>query len=80
MTKGQDDTIEFQLPTKRMTRVFCKHRGDILYNTNAMGWKLVSQLLFRRCNSDELLPAYLPNAHFVYDRRIIDIEDSIPKK
>ena len=80
VTKGRDDIIEFQHPTKRMTRVFCKHCGDILYNTNAMGWKLVSQLLFKRCNNDELPPSYQSNAHFFYDRRIIDIEDSLPKK
>lgn len=78
--KGQNDTIEFQHPTKRMTRVFCKNCGDILYNTNAMGWKLISQLLFRRCNNDELPSSYQSNAHFFYDRRIIDIEDSLPKK
>lgn len=80
ISKGSVDAIEFQHPTKRMTRVFCKHCGDILYNTNAMEWKLVSQLMYRKCNDDSLPEAFSSNAHFFYDRRVIDIDDSIPKR
>lgn len=80
ISKGSENVVEFQHPTKRMTRVFCKHCGDIMYNTNAMGWKLVSQLMFRKCNNNELPETFQSNAHFFYDRRIIDIDDQIPKR
>lgn len=80
ITRGQNEVIEFQHPTKRMKRVFCKHCGDVMYNTNAMGWKLVSQLLFRRCNNDTLPEGFVSTSHFFYDRRIIDIADDLPKR
>lgn len=80
VTKGENDLVEFQHPSKRMKRIFCKHCGDVLYNTNAMGWKLVSQLLFRRCNGNTLPETHQSNAHFFYDRRIVDIDDQLPKK
>ncbi|MGV6827394.1 MAG: hypothetical protein ACWA5Q_10500, partial [bacterium] len=66
-------------PTLEMTRVFCKHCGEVLYNTNAMNWRLVSQILIRKCNNDELPPELASNAHFYYDRRIVDIDDNLPK-
>lgn len=80
ISKGEADIIAFQHPSKRMKRVFCQHCGDVLYNTNAMGWKLVSQLLFRRCNDNKLPAPYESNAHFFYDRRIVDIDDKLPKR
>ncbi|NHI00238.1 hypothetical protein OJHNALOF_01250 [Oceanimonas sp. MB9] len=80
ITRGKEDVIEFQHPRKRMTRIFCKHCGDVMYNTNAMGWKLVSQLLFRRCNPGPLPDGFESTAHFFYDRRIIDINDGLPKR
>ena len=80
ISNGANEVIEFQHPSKRMKRVFCKHCGDVLYNTNAMGWKLVSQLLYRRCNSNQLPEDFSSNAHFFYDRRVIDISDGLPKR
>ena len=80
ISKGADEVVAFQHPSKRMKRIFCKHCGDVLYNTNAMGWKLVSQLLYRRCNSDQLPEGFASNAHFFYDRRVIDINDGLPKR
>ncbi|MFM4805448.1 GFA family protein [Aeromonas bivalvium] len=80
ISKGAGEVVSFQHPHKRMTRVFCKHCGEILYNTNAMGWKLVSQHLFKKCNADQLPSGFEANAHFFYDRRVIDIADNLPKK
>jgi len=79
ITSGEEHTIEYKYPTLDMTRVFCKHCGETLYNTNAVGWKLVSQLLIRKCNYDELPTKFQSNAHFFYDRRIVDIDDPLPK-
>lgn len=79
ITSGQEHTVEYNYPTLDMTRVFCKHCGQTLYNTNAMGWKLISQLLIRKCNNDKLPAEFQSNAHFFYDRRIVDIDDPLPK-
>lgn len=79
ITSGAEHAIEYKFPTLEMTRVFCKHCGEVLYNTNAAGWRLVSQLLIRKCNNDELPAGFESNAHFFYDRRIVDIGDQLPK-
>ena len=80
ITKGAADIVEFQHPSKRMKRNFCKHCGDVMYNTNAMGWKLVSQWMYRKCNDDQLPKNFEPNAHFFYDRRKLSIDDALPKR
>ncbi len=80
VSRGADALVTFQHPTKRMTRNFCRHCGDVLFNTNAMGWKLVSQLLFRKCHGDALPEGFESNAHFFYDRRVIDIDDALVKR
>ena len=80
VTSGKESIVEYQHPTLTMTRVFCKNCGETVYNTNAMGWRLVSQLLIRKCNNDELPEEFKSNAHFYYDRRIIDIDDQISKQ
>ncbi|MBZ2168154.1 GFA family protein [Marinobacter sp. F4216] len=80
ITRGEQDTTEFKHPHKNMTRVFCRHCGDVLYNTNAMGWKIVSQLMFRKCNDDRLPEGFESTSHFFYGRRVIDIGDNLPKK
>ena len=79
ITSGSEHTGVYQHPTLEMTRVFCKRCGETLYNTNAMGWKLVSQLLISKRNDGELPAEFQSNAHFFYDRRIVDIADHIPK-
>ena len=45
-----------------------------------MGWRMVSQLLIRKCNHDELPEALQSDAHFFYHRRIVDVDDSLPKR
>jgi hypothetical protein len=40
----------------------------------------VSQLLIRKCNHDNLPVALQSDAHFFYDRRIIDVDDGLPKR
>lgn len=79
ITHGGEHAVEYKYPTLEMTRVFCKHCGEVVYNTNAMGWRLVSQVLIRKCNNDVLPSELASNAHFYYDRRIVDIDDNLPK-
>jgi hypothetical protein len=61
-----------------MTGVFCGYCGETGYNTNAMGWRLVSQLLISKCYNGVLPEGFGSNAHYYYDRRIIDIDDQLP--
>lgn len=80
ISKGSGDAISFQHPTKKMTRVFCQHCGETLYNTNGAGWKVVSQLLFEKCNGSPLPDELKSTSHFWYGRRIVDIADDLPKR
>ena len=79
LMSGEEHAVEYKYPTLEMTRVFCKHCGETVYNTNAMGWRLVSQLLIRKCNNDHLPEELQSNAHFFYDRRIVNVDDALPK-
>jgi hypothetical protein len=51
---GEEHAVEYKHRTLQMTRIFCRHCGETRYNTNAMGWQLLSQLLIRKCNEDTL--------------------------
>ena len=75
---GEGLVVEFQHPTKRMTRVFCSDCGETLFNTNAMDWRIVSQLLIRKCYDDVLPEQLRSQLHFFYGRRIVDIDDDLP--
>ncbi len=79
VTQGAKEVIAYQHPTKKMQRIFCKLCGEVLYNTNAMGWKLISQLLFKKCNNNSLPMEFKPTKHFFYKDRVIDINDHLEK-
>ena len=79
VTAGEDALVAFQHPTKRMQRVFCRHCGETLYNTNAMDWRVVSALLVGKRLGG--LPAALaPKSHFFYARRVVDVDDDLPRR
>ena len=80
ISAGQENTAVYQHPTLDMKRIYCTECGDTVYNTNAMGWKIVSQLLIRKCYNNQLPEEFKSNAHFYYDRRIVDIDDQLPKR
>ena len=76
---GSDHLTEYQHPSLEMKRAYCSQCGETLYNTNAMDWRVVSQLLIRKCYDDELPEELRSESHFFYDRRVIDIDDDLPK-
>ncbi|WP_428928346.1 GFA family protein [Marinibacterium sp. SX1] len=79
VTRGREMLVEAQHPALKMKKVFCRACGDVLYNTNAMGWRVVSQHLIAR--SLGALPEELSaQSHFFYDSRIVTIDDDLPKK
>ncbi len=77
---GADALVDFQHPTKRMKRVYCRDCGETLYNTNGMDWRVVSQWFIRRNLGGELPEPLQPLSHFYYDRRVLDIDDDLPKR
>jgi hypothetical protein len=42
-------------------------------------WRLVSQTLIRKCNSNSLPDELESDKHFYYDERVIDIQDNLSK-
>ena len=78
--KGRESVIELQHPSKPMKRILCKACGDVIYNTNAMGRKLVAKIMYKKCNHNKLPQEFESNAHFFYGRRIVNIDDELPKK
>ena len=78
--EGADALLVFQHPTKRMQRFYCANCGETLFNSNAMDWRIVSQLLISKCYGGELPEALRSTKHFFYGRRIVDIDDELPKQ
>ena len=78
--QGADQLSAYQHPTKRMQRFYCTNCGETLFNSNAADWRVVSQLLVRKCNSGELPQTLQSKMHFFYGRRIVDIDDNLPKR
>ena len=52
----------------------------MMNNSNAAGWRVVSQLLIRKNFDDRMPPELESKMHFFYDRRIVDIDDDLPKR
>ena len=77
---GEDALVCFQHPTKNMRKFFCRDCGEVLFNANAMDWRVVSQLLIRKSYGGELPEALQSQSHFFYRRRIVDVDDNLPKK
>ena len=78
--QGEDQLVAFQHPTKRMKRVYCNSCGETLFNTNAMDWRIVSQLLISKCYADGLPEPLRSKMHFFYGRRVVDVDDPLPKR
>ena len=77
---GADQLVAFQHPSKRMKRFYCANCGETLFNSNAMDWRIVSQLLISKCHDGELPAELKSKMHFFYGRRIVDIDDPLPKR
>jgi hypothetical protein len=77
--KGANDISIYQHPNLSMQKHFCKNCGEILFNTNGMNWRIVSQLLISKCHNNELPDELKSTKHFFYEQRVINIEDDLPK-
>ena len=79
IVNGSEYLKEYQHPQLEMKRFYCSECGDTLFNSNAMDWRVFSQLLIRRTYNGELPVELHSQSHFFYDRRIIDVDDDLPK-
>ena len=77
--KGQDTITIYQHPSLKMQKHFCSQCGDVLFNTNIMDWRVVSQLLIARCYNNKLPSELVSDRHVFYEQRIINIADDLPK-
>lgn len=80
VTRGAETLSHFKHPDLTMAKVFCPSCGEVLYNTNKMDWRVVSQLLIAKNMGGEVPEDLRSLSHFFYGRRIIDIDDDLPKK
>jgi hypothetical protein len=76
---GAEFVALYQHPELAMEKHYCSKCGEVLFNTNVMDWRVVSQLLISKCNGNELPAEPSSNKHFFYEQRIIDINDVLPK-
>ena len=80
VTSGGETLVVFQHPTLKMKKAFCAKCGEVLYNTNAMDWRVVSQHLIAK-NYHGILPSELTSiSHFHYGGRVVDVDDDLLKK
>ena len=79
VVEGAEAITLFQHPILKMQKHFCRHCGEVLFNTNGMNWRVVSQRLIAKCHGNELPAALASNRHFFYEQRVADINDSLPK-
>ena len=77
--KGQASVSIYQHPSLAMQKHFCHSCGEVLFNTNSVNWRVVSQCLISKCNNGVLPEALKSTCHFFYEYRIIDIADTLPK-
>ncbi|KZY91755.1 hypothetical protein A3744_20125, partial [Oleiphilus sp. HI0073] len=77
--KGQEIIAVYQHPVLKMQKHFCSACGEVLFNTNGMNWRVVSQLLIAKSNNGVLPKELRSNKHFFYEQRVIDLKDPLPK-
>ncbi|MBO6898289.1 MAG: GFA family protein [Shimia sp.] len=79
ITKGAETLVDFQHPNLKMRKIFCQGCGEVMFNTNALDWRVVSQNLMAK-NLGTLPEDLASVSHFHYDGRIVDVADDLPKK
>lgn len=80
LTKGECSLRIYQHPNLNMKKYFCANCGDVVFNSNAMDWRVFSQLLLKKSYGGVLPEQLRPKSHFFYGSRIIDVDDDLPKR
>ena len=77
--KGDEFIREFQHPHLKMIKFYCSKCGDVIFNTNAMDWRVFYQLFICKSYGGALPKDLNSKFHFFYNRRIFDVNDDLPK-
>jgi hypothetical protein len=80
VVSGKEEINIFQHPRLNMKRFSCKNCGEIIFNSNGMDWRVFSQLFIAKSYEGKLPEELNSKSHFFYGRRIIDVNDELPKK
>ena len=80
VTRVADRLVAFQHPKLRMKKIFCTACGEVLYNTNAMDWRVVSQHLIAKAYGGSLPKELGSKSHFHYASRVVNVDDDLPKR
>ncbi len=76
---GADQITEYQHPRLTMMKYMCKKCGDVLFNSNAMDWRVFSQISIARSYDGKLPEELKSESHFFYARRIVEVSDDLRK-
>ena len=76
---GSEFILEYQHPHLKMKKYYCSACGDVIYNSNAMNWRVFSQLFIAKSYCGTLPKDLYSESHFFYGRRIVDVDDSLTK-
>jgi len=79
IVRGEEHLVVYQRPRLNMQKHFGSECGEVLYSTNGMDWRVVSQLIIAKCNEGKLAKELRSDKHFFYEQRVVDIEDPLPK-
>ena len=79
ISKGDEFIREFKHPSLEMRKYYCSECGDTIFNSNAMNWRVFSQLLIAKTYHGKLPKELHSESHFYYDSRVIDVDDNLPK-
>lgn len=77
---GEGSMCEFSHPRLNMKKFFCSNCGDVIFNSNALDWRVFSQHFLTRSYGGELPLELQSKSHFFYGRRIVNIDDDLPKR
>lgn len=77
VTSGQLGT--FRHPVKQLSRTFCPLCGEIVFGTNRLGMRVVSNSIVARAAGGALPEPLQPTMHLFYRYRVFDVSDGLTK-
>jgi len=79
ITQGEEHVGIYQHPRLQMKKYFCRHCGEVLFNTNSAALRVVPQWLIAKNHHNRLPRELTASAHIFYEQRIVDVSDKLPK-
>lgn len=77
---GSENLVEYKHPNLNMKKFSCKTCGDVVFNSNGMDWRVFSQFFISKSYDGKLPEELSSKMHFFYGRRVVNVDDDLPKK